>query len=214
MRQKRVKTGFIIFFFSLVGSGISYGQEKKFQLIFFGGLTRTFQYGSQDDYISGGNDFPVTPAHSSPNIGLGIAYLLKEQIAIEFNGGVCFSSKVRREDPSDRDTVEISTFKHYPLVVNLLYVFPGRKIKPCFLIGLGIDKLSAKDKTYVSQYGFEVEILTPKRTVDPIINMGGGFCWFLDQTAGLRFDLRYAIIVSAPDNIHSLSLLRRVVLRL
>ena len=163
MRQKRVKTGFIIFFFFLVGSGISYGQEKKFQLIFFGGLTRTFQYGSQDDYISGGNDFPVTPAHSSPNIGLGIAYLLKEQIAIEFNGGVCFSSKVRREDPSDRDTVEI---------------------------------------------------LTPKRTVDPIINMGGGFCWFLDQTAGLRFDLRYAIIVSTPDNIHSLSLLRGVVLRL
>ena len=214
MRQKRVKTGFIIFFFFLVGSGISYGQEKKFQLIFFGGLTRTFQYGSQDDYISGGNDFPVTPAHSSPNIGLGIAYLLKEQIAIEFNGGVCFSSKVRREDPSDRDTVEINTFKHYPLVVNLLYVFPGRKIKPYFLIGLGIDKLSAKDKTYISQYGFEVEILTPERTVDPIINMGGGFCWFLDQTAGLRFDLRYAIIVSTPDNIHSLSLLRGVVLRL
>ena len=48
-----------ILFFSLVGLADS-AQAQKFQFSIFGGINHVFQYGSEENYVLGENDFPVT----------------------------------------------------------------------------------------------------------------------------------------------------------
>ncbi len=178
---------------------------EKFQFSLFGGFSHVFKYGSERDYVLGENDFPVTPAHTPPNLGASFSLYFNERVALELDGRFTLSSKLTLVDPSDEDKVTIDSSKHYSFTLNFLYRFLEGDVKPYLVLGGGIDKILAEDKTYVTEYGFQVEFLEPERTIDPIANLGGGVYFSFSPNLCIRFDLRYVMIFSDPDAIGSLN---------
>ena len=71
--MKKIMLGFFVF---LTALSLTFAGSNKFRMYYFGGLNYTFEYGSAEDYQFGGNDFPVTPAHSTLNIGMSFSYFL------------------------------------------------------------------------------------------------------------------------------------------
>ncbi len=177
----------------------------KYQFSIFGGINHMFRYGAEEDYVLGENDFPVTPSHTPANLGASFTLFLNEKIALELDGRFTLSSKITLVDPSDNDTVAIDSTKHYSLTLNFLFQFLEGSLRPYLIFGGGIDKLLAEDKTYRSEYGFEVDFLAPDKTIDPVANLGGGMCFYVSSILAIRLDLRYVIIFSEPDSISSIN---------
>ncbi len=193
---------FILFTLPLV-SGTAYAQ--RFQLSVFGGLNHVLEYGSENDYALGENDFPVTPSHTPPVLGASLAYHLSEHLGLELDWRYVLSSKVTLEDPSDQDTVEIDSSKHHSLTLNLLYQFMSGTLRPYILAGGGFDKLLAEDAEYTSEYGFDIMLEAPEKTLDAVFNFGAGLNYFLSDSMALKLDVRYVMIFADPNNVNNLS---------
>lgn len=108
----------VIIFIFIILISFCFGQEKHFQLSLLGGLNLVLEYGSEADYVLGENDFPVTPAHNPPIIGISFAYFFSKKVGIELDGRYYFNSEVTLEDPSDQDKINLSTSLHASLTVN------------------------------------------------------------------------------------------------
>lgn len=201
---------FIVFAMTLC-TGAAHAQS--FQLSVFGGIDHVFAYGSEDDYVLGANDFPVTPAHTPQILGASLTFFFTENFGLELDGRYVFSSKVTLEDPSDQDTVEIDTAKHYSLTLNLLYHFMSGKLRPYIAAGGGFDKLMAADATYTTEYGFEITLEAPEKTVDAIANFGAGMNYFLSSSLGLKLDVRYMVIFADPENVNTVNAVLGVFVR-
>jgi len=178
---------------------------QKIQLSVFGGINHVFEYGSEDDYALGENDFPVTPSHSPPVLGVSLGYFFNENLGLELDWRYVLSSKVTLEDPSDQDTVEIDSSKHYSLTLNLVYQFGGGKIRPYVVAGGGFDKLQAEDATYTSEYGFEIILEAPEKTLDAVANFGAGLNFFVSDSVAFKLDARYVMIFADPQTVNNLS---------
>jgi hypothetical protein len=178
---------------------------QKYQVSLFVGMNHVFEYGSEGDYVLGENDFPVTPSHTPPNFGAAFALDLNDNIALELDWRYTLSSKLLLVDPSDQDEVEIDSSKHHTVTLNFIYRFLKGKIRPYILLGGGMDKILAKDQTYTTMYGFEVDFLAPEKTLDPLANFGAGLHISVSPNVGIRFDLRYVMIFAEPDSISSLN---------
>ena len=92
--------------------------EKKLQLSILAGINNVSGYGSEEDYIADENDFPVMPSHHPSCLGISFAYSLTKKAVIELAGRCYSSSKVTLEDPSDQDTLEIYSARHYSVTAN------------------------------------------------------------------------------------------------
>lgn len=193
---------FIVFILPLF-AGTAHAQN--FQLSVFGGINHVFEYGSEDDYVLGGNDFPVTPSHSPLTLGASFAYFFSESLGLELDWRYVLSSKVILEDPSDQDTVEIDSSKHYSLMLNVIYQFSSGKLRPYLVAGGGFDKLMAEDATYTSDYGFEITLEAPEKTLDVVANFGAGLNYILNARVMLKLDVRYVMIFSDPNRVNNLS---------
>ena len=202
----------LFFILALLGC-FALGGENKFQFSIFGGINNVFKYGSENDYVMGENDFPVTPAHKPASFGASIGYFFTDNIGIELDGRYYLSSKVTLEDSSDQDTVEVDTSRHYSMTLNLFYQLSGGNFRPYLVVGGGFDKLSAKDEEYTSEYGYEIEFIAPEKTTDLLAQVGGGIQYFLSSSAGARLDVRYVLIFDDPDNISSLSIMAGAFIR-
>lgn len=180
-------------------------QEKRVQISLFGGVNHVFAYGSVDDYVSGENDFPAVPSHTPSSYGVALAFFFSDSVGIEFDGRYTTSTKVILEDPSDQDTVEVDTLKRYSLTANLLIQIPTGNFIPYLCVGGGIDKLQAEDQTYTSEYGYEIELSAPERTIDPLFQAGGGIHFLFSDVFGMRIDARYVYIFSDPNAVKGIS---------
>jgi outer membrane protein W len=178
---------------------------EKYQISLFVGMNHVFPYGSEADYVLGANDFPVTPAHTPPNLGASFALYLKDNIALELDWRYTLSSKLTLTDPSDQDEVEIDSSKRHTVTLNFIYRFLRGNVKPYIVLGGGFDKIAAKDQSYTTKYGFEVDFLAPDKTVDPLANLGAGVQFFVRPTIAIRLDLRYVMIFAEPDNLSGLN---------
>lgn len=206
MRYKMRKI-ILLILVTLFLSGLAWGQDKKFQLSLLGGINYVPEYGSEDDHVIGENDFPVTPSHKVGCLGLSAAYFFSEKIAIELSARYYLRTDVVLQDPSDQDSVEIQTGKHLGIFANIIYRFSGRNFRPYVTVGTGIDHIMTKDKTYTSEYGFEVEFAAPERKLDPVLNFGGGLNYFFSSNFGVGVDLRYIIIFSKANSINNLNIM-------
>ena len=196
-----------VLFLSILAIAFSFvfGQQKKFQVSLFGGLSHVLEYGSEDKYVMGENDFPVTPAHTPLGFGADFAYSFTKNIAIALEARYILSSEVALIDPSDQDTVEINTSSHIAVTLNFIYHFLNSKISPYLVFGVGVDNLLAKDEIYTSEFGYEVEFLAPEKTIDPVVQGGGGILYFLSLASGVKLDLRYSLVFDKPNNVSSLN---------
>lgn len=184
-------------------------RAQKIQASLLTGGCRTFAYGAERDYALGENDFPVTPAHTSFQLGGALGVSLNDKLLLELDGRLVFSSPVTLEDPSDEDTVRIDTSNHLLMGVNLVYRLSEGRFRPYVLLGAGLDKVFAEDTTVMSEYGFEIIFEAPsgKESLDPMINIGTGGLFALNQRLALRLDARYVLIMDSPNTQNGLSLL-------
>ncbi|MBN1224169.1 MAG: outer membrane beta-barrel protein [Candidatus Aminicenantes bacterium] len=188
-------------------------EAQKFQLTLFGGTQHVFAYGANEDYVLGENDFPVTPAHTPMAFGTSVAFFVTKNLGLEADARYVLSSKVKLTDPSDQDTVELDTAKHYSLTLNLICRFSIGNLKPYLVAGGGIDRIQTKEATYFSAYGFEIAVEAPESKVDPMADFGAGLVYFITDRLGIRLDVRYAVIFADPDKIASLNSVLGVTVR-
>jgi len=152
----------------------------------------------------GENDFPVTPSHTPPYFGLSFSYVITKNVKAELDWRYVFSSKIILSDPSDDDTVEIDTAKQYFVSLNVVYQCLQGKFRPFVLVGGGINKLLAEAGTFVSEYGYEIELGIPDKTTALFAQFGGGIDFLLSSSFGLLADVRFVYLFTEPDNILSL----------
>lgn len=201
-----MKKGFFFILIFTLALSFGFGQPKKFQISLFAGLSHVLEYGSEDEYVMGENDFPVNPSHTPLGFGTALAYSFTKNMAFELEARYTLSTKVTLVDPSDQDTVEVNTSSHISGTLNFIYHFLDGKIRPYLIIGGGIDKLFAKDETYTSDYGYEVEFLAPEKSIDPVAQLGAGIHYLPSLNTGARLDLRYGLIFDKPNTVNSLKI--------
>ena len=198
------KKGLIFLLIFGIAAGAVFAKDKKFQFSLFGGVSPIFEYGSIEDYSLGENDFPVTPSHTSPYIGLSFSYFFVKNFKVELDWKYIFSSKIILSDPSDDDAVEIDASKQYFASLNVLYQCLQCKFRPFILVGGGVNKLLAEAATYTSEYGYEIELGIPDKTTALFAQFGGGIDFLLSSSFGLLADVRFVYLFTEPDNILSL----------
>ncbi len=179
---------------------------QHFQITGFAGVNSVFKYGSENDYIAGANDFPVTPSHKTPNLGLSLSYYLTENLGLQLSGIYNFSTKIKLEDPSDGDSVEINSAKNYSFLLELYYEKRIGKITPYISLGGGINKIIGHSETVLSEYGWEIEFLPPERTIDPVFSVGSGIKYNFSDVFGLNIGIKYNLIFSKSNKISNLIL--------
>jgi outer membrane protein W len=191
-------------------AGFASGEEKKWQLSFLAGIQRVSAFGSESDYVAGENDFPVTPSHSSLGGGVSLGYLFNKRLSLEFGTRYYTRSTATLLDPSDQDTVEIKTAEHLSLSANFMLWAGQGKVRSYLTVGAGIDNIFAEDKTYTTNYGYEIEFLAPDRKVDFSFNLGVGFQSYLAANFGIAVTARYVVIYSSPSHVKSMDLMAGV----
>lgn len=186
--------------FGMLGN-FGFGQGLKNQMSIFGGLSRVLEYGSEEDYVMGKNDFPVTPSHTPPFFGLSLTRFFFNSLGFELDVRYHAGSKLTLEDPSDGDRVEMDSTQHLSLIGSIVYRIQGQRLHPFFLLGAGFDFLSgAKDQILTTEYGYEVAFAAPEKKSDFVINAGGGIQYFLGSRLGVRLDLRYVAILKTDEH--------------
>ncbi len=196
------KVSFFVLILLFIASS-NFAQAQKFQVCIFSGVNHVLEYSSEDDYVMGENDFPVTPAHTPTNFGVAFAYFFTKDMGIELDGRYHLSSKVTLQDPSDQDTVEISTLKHFAITLNFIYQFSKGKFRPYLVIGGGIDGVLGKDEAYTTKYGYPFTYEVPEEAFDFLTNIGAGIQYFINPNFGARLDFRYVLIFDDPNNVIS-----------
>jgi hypothetical protein len=63
----------------------------------------------------------------------------------------------------------------------------------------------AEDTTYTSEYGFEITLETPEKTLDAVANFGAGLNYFVSDNLAVKLDVRYVMILADPNNVNNLS---------
>jgi outer membrane protein W len=182
-------------------------QDKKAQVSVFGGINYHPEYGTIDDYVPGENDFPIMPAHSPINFGFAVSYFITNHIGIEVDGRLTSSSKVTLTDPSDQDTLEIDSPKHFTMTFNFIYRIIEGRLSPYLVVGGGFDRISVQEQTYISAYGFKVtpKALSEDEIFDPLIQIGAGIQYLIVKNLGIRFDFRYIRIFDEPNHVITLN---------
>jgi outer membrane protein W len=206
---------FILMMVCLTGfSAAETAGEKRLQLSILVGIHKVSGYGSEADYSAGENDFPVMPSHQPSCLGMSFAYSLTKKAVIELAGRYYSSTKVTLEDPSDQDTLEINSAKHFSVTASFIYRLSGKAFSPFLVAGCGIDNLLAKDETYTSEYGYEIEFLAPEKKADLVFNLGGGIQYSFSSGFGMLIDIRYMMVFDKPSNIKSLNLMAGIFMKL
>ena len=71
----------------------------------------------------------------------------------------------------------------------------------------GYDRLiNIGDMNVWDSYEVTVPKLTEDQAVDPLLNVGAGFCYLISNKIGIRFDVRYITIFDSEYNIPTLNL--------
>ncbi len=189
-------------------TNFGYGLQNKLQVSLFAGMNHVFEYGSENDYIPGTNDFPVTSTHSPPSFGAAFAFFFTNYLGIELDGMYVLSSKVTLVDPSDLDRVNVDSSKHYSLTLNVIYRFLQGNFRPYLGVGGGIDKLMAKYyEVLTSEYGNDITFISPEKTASLIAQVRAGIHYSLSKSVGLMMEIRYAVIFDDPYNVNSVNLI-------
>jgi hypothetical protein len=190
----------LLLILSLPGLASAQQDPARVYIHLFGGLNQVFEYGCYCDYELGGNDFPLTPSHTTSTFGAGFGYLLGKGFGLELDARYYGSTEVTLLDPSDDDTVKINSAKHYALTLNVLYQILQGSVRPYLVGGAGIDSLvDAGTEFYETELGYEFEIAAPDKTTYFLWNLGGGFEFVLGRVVGLRLDARYLSIPKSGD---------------
>jgi hypothetical protein len=196
MRRGAYLAGFLVLI-----TGLAAAEDLRFQLALSGGIGHIFAYGSEKNYVQGENDFPVTPAHTPPYLGLSFSSFLTETLKLELDGRYAFRSRITLIDPSDDDSVEIDTAAQSFLSLNICYQCIRCNFRPYLLVGGGVNWIAVKEKTYTTYLGYEIDFSGPEKKTALMLQMGWGLDVPFGPSLGARVDVRFFYLFADPDNI-------------
>jgi hypothetical protein len=200
--MRRIPAG--VMALALLG-GLAFGEGKRFHLSFYGGMTRVMAYGSEKDYVSGSNDFPTTPAHTSAFFGAALDYSLTSRLGIELRGEYALAANMTLVDPSDQDTTTIPSAKHMSFSLDVLWALGAGRLDPYLIAGGGIDKMSAVSSSSMTTQGYEATFSPPARTLDFFLNAGAGLRWNMMSSLGLFLEARYRYLFASPNAVQGVA---------
>ncbi|MBN1271406.1 MAG: hypothetical protein JXB26_03975 [Candidatus Aminicenantes bacterium] len=190
----------------LIIPSVCYSGLKNKRLSLFLGVNHVFEYGAEEDYVLGENDFPVTPAHTPPLIGASFSNGFGEYFGLEVESLFILGSRFTIEDPSDGDTVEVLSDSRLSLSLNVFFRKQWGQFCPYLIVGGGLDKLLAKEEKMTSAYGYEITFEVPERTFDPFVQFGGGVEYLLSDSMGMKLNVRYVLIFDELENVGGMNI--------
>lgn len=191
----------------LLAAGVSSlaAEKPSFVLSLIGGVNHFFPFGSAGDYLAGTNDFPVTPAHDPPLIGLAFGRTAGRW-SFEFETRWTGEARAVLNDPSDGDFVEIKTTSHVAAALHVVFRIGNGRLHPFLCAGGGVDVVLARDADTRTNLGFLITIPAPetKDRFDPEVHGGGGLEIAVSAALGFRGEIRYVWIFDQPGAVRSL----------
>lgn len=201
MRMRLLAAG-LLFIAAAASAGAA---DRSFFLGFSGGLQRFPAYGTTAEYIRGENDFPVTPAHTAALAGFSFGRS-SGSFLFELDARWTFHGTVVLKDPSDGDSVSVSTAAHVSVVLNALYSPFRGAWRPFVEAGGGVDAYLARAETVTTAYGYVIDrpALRTADRFDPEAHCGGGVIVSLGAMLALRLGVRAVWIFDDPHPVRSL----------
>jgi hypothetical protein len=149
-------------------------QTKRINIIFHGTFSLACQMGSENDYIAGENDFPITPSHSEVGLGLALMFNLSRMFALQLSGDFLLGAEVTKEDPSDGETCDYKTYNNMNLIAGGMMRF-GKNTQMFLSAGGGVNVLLPyADTEKIGSLGSLVAIEAPEKKIHPMVAVGGG----------------------------------------
>jgi hypothetical protein len=149
-------------------------KNKKTYILVHGVFNLAQEMGSNDEYVPGENDFPVTPAHNEYGVGCGVMVNLSNKFAIRLSGDYLQGAEVEKEDPSDGETIMYRTYNNINVLGSVIFKFGG-KTRFFISCGAGINILSPyADKEVAGSLGSIIMLRAPDSKTNPMASFGGG----------------------------------------
>jgi hypothetical protein len=202
MQMKKSITFFVtililLTFFSETGMAVQ--KNKKLIILINGLFSLTQKMGSNNDYIAGENDFPVTPAHNEFGLGCALMFNLSDKIAIQLAGDYLFGTEVNKEDPSDGEIIKYRTYDNINLLGSVMVKF-GKKNQFFASCGGGLNILNPyADKEVEGSLESLIIISAPDSKVNLMASLGGGAIVTLKKSI-LKIEVLYNMIFNSKKN--------------
>jgi hypothetical protein len=191
----------LVFILTAAAAGAA---ERSYLIGVFGGAQRFQAYGTTAEYVRGENDFPVTPAHSAAMAGFSFGRV-SGPFLFELEARWTLPGTVVLKDPSDGDSVSVSTAAHISMVLNALYSPFHGAWRPFVEAGGGTDIFLSRSETVTTAYGYAIDrpALRTADRFDPEAHLGGGVIVSLGEALALRFGVRAVWIFDDPHPVRS-----------
>jgi hypothetical protein len=179
----------------LLWTTVSPDVEAEVRIYFMGGLNLVQSSGSEGDYQVGVDEFPLCDAHNTAGFGFG----LNKSLGVLYYGAEVFlnaSGSATLNDPSDGDTVKISTSR-YAVGQVLLGgdLFRSSGFRFFMEGGGGVGVTMDKDtRTYTSAMGAETVIGPPDREFPLTLFAGTGCAISMSEVLDFRLTGRYRFL--------------------
>jgi hypothetical protein len=174
-------------------------KNKKVVILINGLLGYNLKAGSDNDYIPGENDFPMTPAYTGLGLGCGLMFNLSDRIALRVTGDYILGSEVEKKDPSDDETVKYRTYDSINILGGMIYRF-GIKQRFFASGGAGFNILNPyADKEAEGSLGSVVIISAPDSKINLMASIGGGIIFPLKKSI-LKIEALFNLIFETGKN--------------
>ena len=186
MKRLKIFSALILF---VIGTSLAYS-DTNFYL--FGKSNFVNSAGNEDDYKAGENDFPLMASHQT--FGSGFGFTVGSRVKFfGMEGHYNFAGETILTDPSDDDTVTISTYKYASGFLTLGFNIINNSAMRLYINGGGgiSYALGAEMATYTSDKGHETHIDVPEKKY-PLTAFGGiGLEIYFSPNSGFLIGGRY-----------------------
>jgi hypothetical protein len=175
---------------------------KKPQFTLRAGFNMFPSSGSEGDYVAGGNDFPVTPAHQASALGIGLTFSGSSSLAFGVNVSYGLSSRIDLRDPSDGETIRADTPQSLLAVLGVAKgIDLSRRMQLIVSLGVGGEYRMGGDQEFVSQLGNRIVLRSPEKPFSPLAALAAGVHYMFADSLGVALDVQGAYIFRDPAQL-------------
>jgi hypothetical protein len=200
--RKTIAFAIIAFLLLTAGNLAAARTAKKAQFILRAGFNMFQSSGSDGDYVAGANDFPVTPAHQAPALGIGLTFPGSKSLALGVNVSYGLSAQVDLRDPSDGETIQVEPPKSILAVLSVAKAIDlSRGMQLLVSLGAGGEYRMGGDQEFVSSLGNRIVLSAPEKPFSPQAALAAGVHYMFAGSLGVALDVQAAYIFRDPAQL-------------
>ncbi len=197
--RHRLEIAFMILLLAAALDLAAAGPARKPQFTLRAGLNLFQACGSDGDYVAGENDFPVTPAHQAPSVGIGLTFASGGSLALGIDVQYGLAATVDLRDPSDGEAVQADTPAALLAVLRLSKSIPlTRALRLIVSVGGGGEFRMGGDQEFVSSLGNRIVLEAPEKPFSPLAAAGAELQARLSPALALALEVRAAYLFRDP----------------